>query len=333
MSQPILDQQAAINEIAAHGYLQREAEFIYHVCVHSGYFVRPQLRRFLSTQRGKREQLFIQKLIRNQHATVMQISRADLVHIDSKTIYRCLGNENSQNRRRKSTALIRTRLLALDYVLSTSLCYLTSESDKIRFFTEQLSVRRESLPRRVHAARTGRGNTVHYFPDRLPVAVDATTEAVRFIYPDDPKAPLFQFKRYVQANFPFWQLLKQVTIVYVTQVPDRAKLARCYYNDVLAKCPFVLTSDDLRRFFLYRLLVDEGRAHEIPMSELRFYKRALDYFIAPMYESQYRRFRSDNRGANPPTLEPKSAATLELRPTASIGFEVHSASTAVDWVK
>jgi hypothetical protein len=68
-------------------------------------------------------------------------------HLFSRIVYRAIGRENLRNRRAHSLEHIRTRLVALDFVLAhLQYEYLETEDDKLNYFCQQLDIPKELLP-------------------------------------------------------------------------------------------------------------------------------------------------------------------------------------------
>ncbi len=85
-----------------------------------------------------------------------------IYHLAAKPVYDAFGCSDSQNRRIKGDASIKSRLMVLDFVLAhLSANLLSNEAGKVDFFTTQCGVRSELLPR----SYVGR---LMYFPDGFP---------------------------------------------------------------------------------------------------------------------------------------------------------------------
>jgi hypothetical protein len=79
-----------------------------------------------------------------------------------------MEKDNLRNRRRHSFEFVRTRLLLLDFILANQgLAYFESEQDKVRFFSETMSISKELLPAKVYEGRPGSQPTVRYFVDKF----------------------------------------------------------------------------------------------------------------------------------------------------------------------
>src|SRR6266850_2142949 len=110
------------------GYTEDEARFLYVVATHSGYFSMRQFLQFTGTKSGDKSMTFSQKLLCKGHATARSFLR---------------------NRRTHSLEHIRTRLVAVDFVLAhLQYEYLETEDHKLNYFCQQLDIPKELLPRK-----------------------------------------------------------------------------------------------------------------------------------------------------------------------------------------
>jgi hypothetical protein len=165
-----------ISSLEAVGYLEREASFLYLVAVHSGYFLRRQYSRFAGRDGGTLIARFLKKADRLHHIKVIECGQGwHIYHLASQSLYAAIERPDSQNRRIKGDAYIKSRLMVLDFVLAhLSANILEDEASKVDFFTTQCGVRSELLPRS-HARR------LMYFPDGFPILV-SNTGTPRFIF-------------------------------------------------------------------------------------------------------------------------------------------------------
>ena len=100
------------------GYTDEEAQFLYLVATHSGYFTCQQFLRFIKTKPGKRSVAFARKVLEKKHASAREYLRNGRVfHLFSRNVYEAIGRENVRFRRVHSTEYIRTRLIAFDFIL------------------------------------------------------------------------------------------------------------------------------------------------------------------------------------------------------------------------
>ena len=131
-----------IEALKAFGYTEDEAQFLYLVATHSGYFLARQFLNFVGAKRGYRTHSLTQKLITQGHATMREYRRNGCIyHLYSRKLYAQIGRENLRNRRRHRLEAIKTRLLSLDFILANQgYQYLESEPEKVAYFTEELRI-------------------------------------------------------------------------------------------------------------------------------------------------------------------------------------------------
>ena len=142
--------ESSLANLSSLGYTEDEARFLYLVATHSGYFSMRQFLQFTGTKSGDKSVTFSQKLLAKGHTTARSFLHNGLVyHLFSRIVYRAIGRENLRNRRAHSLEHIRTRLVALDFVLAhLQYEYLETEDDKLNCFCQQLDIPKELLPRK-----------------------------------------------------------------------------------------------------------------------------------------------------------------------------------------
>jgi len=130
--------QDQIERLAALGYTEPEARFLYVVATHSGYFTMRQFNTFTGVSRGKRSMAFAQKLLKHAHATVRDyMGTGSVFHLFSRLVYGPIDKDNVRNRRRHSFDYIRTRLVQMDFLLENQRHdFLETENDKVNLFCE-----------------------------------------------------------------------------------------------------------------------------------------------------------------------------------------------------
>ena len=105
------------------GTREREAEFLYIVAVHSGFFLQRQFTQFVDVAGRGPATYFIKKAIQKQHVREHLPERGTqkIYHLFSRTVYAAIGKENSRHRRPGRYGLLEkaaVRLLGLDFVLA-----------------------------------------------------------------------------------------------------------------------------------------------------------------------------------------------------------------------
>ncbi|MGH9487017.1 MAG: hypothetical protein ACRD04_05440, partial [Terriglobales bacterium] len=120
------------------GYSPREATFLRIVAVHSGVFLRRQYVAYTGAGPGNAVQTLVTKLLSRGHGQAIPFGdNKSIYHVSYKGIYRLLGIEDSNNRRSRSGWLLKSRLMALDFILAhADAHFLETEQEKIDFFTK-----------------------------------------------------------------------------------------------------------------------------------------------------------------------------------------------------
>lgn len=198
------------------GYTPREAAFIYLVVRNSGYFLARQFNWFLRRKGGALTQSFVNKLRAWEHAAIVDYGQNRFVyHLKSKTIYRLIGIENSQNRRLKGDHEIRLRLMALDYLLERlDVRVLSTETEKLEFFSTLPGIAVTDLPSKSFLSASGEGEeTLRYFVDRFPITV--TEDQVQFAYFDEGAFSTKSFVNHLNRYFPLLSKLTSFQVTYV----------------------------------------------------------------------------------------------------------------------
>ena len=198
------------------GYTPREAAFIYLVARNSGYFLARQFNWFLRRKMGHLTQAFCNKLSERGHGTVVDYGQSRFVyHLKSKTIYRLLGIENSQNRRTKGDHEIRLRLMILDYLLERlDARVLSTEPEKTEFFLAQPGITEADLPATTFPSANGKGEaTVRFFIERFPIALAG--DQIQLAYFDEGAFTPKPFIAYVDRYRRLFNKLPAFELEYV----------------------------------------------------------------------------------------------------------------------
>ena len=198
------------------GYTPREAAFIYLVGRNSGYFLARQFNWFLRRKKGALSQGFVDKLRERDHASAIDYGQTRFVyHLKSKSIYRLLGIENSQNRRVKGDHEIRLRLMILDYLMERiDSRILSTEAEKVEFFLSQDGLTTADLPGTVFQPSTMNGEpTARYFIERYPIIV--RSDHIEFTYFDEGEFTTKSFVGYLNRYRTLMTKLPALKLIYL----------------------------------------------------------------------------------------------------------------------
>ena len=222
-----------IPDLVQLGYTAREAAFLYLVGRASGFFLGRQYLRFLERKPGALVQQLIRKAMARRHIETLDYGQQrHLYHLKSRTLYRLLGDEDSQNRHAKGDQEIKTKLMILDYVLERrGERFLCSPQEKGQYFREfyptlnpaQMAV--ASPPPELTSTTNG-----PLMRDRFPffLGEGQTLQEVtpEFTYIDHGTRTLEHFRRHLRSSSPHWSRLARFQLVYVALSPANFRAAQ-----------------------------------------------------------------------------------------------------------
>ena len=216
-----------ISSLESIGYAAREASFLYLVAVHSGYFVRRQFCQFVQGERGALPTRFLEKARRLHHIRIIECGRGrHIYHLISKPVYAALVGRDSQNRRIKGDAHIKSRLMVLDFVLANlGANVLEDEANKADFFSTQCGVSKDLLPN----SYAGR---LMYFSDGFPILV-TSSGVPRFTFFDEGQVTSTRFERYLRQYQPLFEALGEFELVYLSDTESSSARATATFNRFL----------------------------------------------------------------------------------------------------
>jgi hypothetical protein len=285
--------QDQIETIAALGYSEVEARFLYLVATHSGYFTLRHFLGFSGAHRGKRSFSFAQKLLRHGHASMRDyMGTGSVFHLFSRNVYGRMEKENSQNQRRHSFEYIRTRLVLLDFVLEHLDCeFLETEQEKVRFFCETLGVSKDVLPAKVYEGGLNRHPTVRYFADRFPLFLapqnSVPLPVATFTYIDSGSASIANFGVHIAGYQALFRRLCAFHFVYVAPRTSAFARAEKKFRSFLTGPQEIDGSTEILRYFSVR---QKWERHEyvVPVTDdLEFLSDARRHFHGERFESLY----------------------------------------------
>jgi hypothetical protein len=285
--------QDHIERIAALGYTESEARFLYVVATHSGYFTMRHFNTFTGVSSGKRAMAFAQKLLKHAHATVRDYMDAGSVfHLFSRLVYGPIDKDNVRNRRRHSFDYIRTRLVQMDFLLeNTGHDFLETESDQVNLFCETLAVPKEVLPARVYEGGPGSHPTVRYFVDRFPLflaaPISGAAPVVTFSFVNSGTGSLGSFVTHLAAYQGLFRYLKTFRLLYIA--PKATEFCRAedrFRASVKQPLESDVSGEILRYFDIRRKW--EKHEYVVPVTaDFEFLNEARRRFHGDRFESLY----------------------------------------------
>jgi hypothetical protein len=284
-----------VQTVQAFGLRPRQACFLAHVALHSGYCLRRHYTDYTRTRKGKNTQRFFQDLVARELATPLRFraDRGDIFHVHHPGLYRALALDHNRNQRHVSPALIARRLMLLDVVLAQpNVTWLATETDKVATFTSQFRVAHENLPRRTLVARDA-PRTTRYFLHKLPIALVGTPPEPHFVYlATDTTVPAFvrflrEHARLLSA-LPSWAIVIAHPRHVLGQSAWKAAFASLQINTTSSLSPAL--TRDLERYFATRTAVERHQLAGLSVADLQGFREARLRFAEPLYEAWFARW-------------------------------------------
>jgi hypothetical protein len=267
--------ESSLANLNSLGYTEDEARFLYVVATHSGYFSTRQFLQFTGTKSGDKSMSFSQKLLGKGHATGRSFLRNGLVyHLFSRIVYRAIGRENLRNRRAHSLEHMRTRLVALGFILAhLQYEYLETEDDKLNYFCQQLDLPKGLLPRKRYSGAMKNRTTERYFVDKFPMFLSpdsCSSPVVTFTFVDPGLARLDSFRTHLLAYGSLFEALPEVRLVYVSPRPTQFEVARKFFLATAGGPPKKDPGEEILRYFRLRKLWDDRKFSKLTTGEIGF---------------------------------------------------------------
>ncbi len=291
--------QTHLEALAAFGYTEEEARFLYLVATHSGYFLARQFLEFTGAHWGKRTTGFWTKLQTLRHARVERFPKSGVIyHVFSRRLYRGIERENIRNRRTHEIDFIKTRLAILDFVLAhPQYQYLETEPDKVRYFCGTLGLERHRLPSRIYLGKAQAKPTQRYFVDKFPMFVSSelpsASPVVTFTYVHAGTSTLVDFTHHLETYLPLFRQLSTFGFFYASRTNACFERATEVFRS-LVKIPLEdEIADQLLRYFRVRRSWDEKQYGAVTDADLLFRNACRPRFSGQRFEALYRGWKRE----------------------------------------
>ena len=296
-----------VAQVRLHGFTDRQAAFLVTVMLHAGVCVGRQYCAFAGIPHGRKVCDFFESLVTRGYATARPCGhhRARLFHIHHKPLYRAVGEPN--NRHRRPTTLPRAieRLMLLDAVLADRhRIWLATEQDKLAYFTLTHRIPRQDLPSLTFRAEDA--ETVRYFPDKLPIALDGDGRTHVFLYLLTQDVPI-DFRGFLERHAELLRALPAWTVRLLVPCHkrDAMPLYEAAFDEQLASPLRPSLLEDLRWYFRARRAPPQG-------ADERF-DQAVRAFGAPRFQALYRAWVERGEPVLDGTLAPTLADAIARR--------------------
>jgi hypothetical protein len=274
------------------GYTETEARFLYIVATHSGYFTARQYLDFADVKRGYRSDALARKLLSKKHAsTEIYRKNARVYHLFSRRVYSAIGKENIRNRRNHEFQFIKTRLLALDFILANQRHrYFETEQDKVHYFSEALGVEKNALPTRLYLGTRSPSITSRYFVDKFPMFLPPITGSpvINFTYIAPETDNLAGLVTHLQNYLPLFRNLTQFNFVFLSPCAPFFPKARAIFLS-LVKGPLEMPSvAEISRYFRVRKLWESKQFAALETEDIGFLNEATHRFTSERVQQAYK---------------------------------------------
>lgn len=300
-----------VHQVSTLGFLERHAQFLVTVLLHAGVCVGRQYCAFAGIRRGQVMHDFFTGLVSRGFATAYPRAHGSthLYHVHAKALYQAIGEPNSRFRRPTPLARAVERLMVLDAVLaSPDLTWLATEREKVNHFTRKTRLEARELPHLIFG--TPPKTTVRYFPDKLPIGLDAGAWTHTFLYLVTRRVPV-DFRTFLHRHaellraLPAWTIRLLVPRHFAGAIPRYQAAVR----DELATPLQRATFDELQWYFAQRQKVVREKTI---VADARF-RRAQEAFASPRFRVLYRTWLEVGDPALHATLSPVLAEALARR--------------------
>lgn len=280
-----------VKEVVAKNFTERQARFLVTVMLHSGVCMVRQYCAFAGMVYGQTARDFFSRLTAEKLATAFDCAhkRARLYHIHNRGLYEAIGEPHTRLRKPATLARAVERVMLLDALLAAKdVTWLATEKEKVEHFSLRFAkvLRREEFPHLVFGE--GARSTVRYFPDRLPIGIEASAAGYVFVYLVTRLAPV-DFRPFLQRHAELLRALPRWTVrlLVPSHLADAIDAHVTAVQQELAAPLRPTVIDELRWYFDERRRVSGGELGSRSIDAVRF-ARLGRAFGAPRYRVLYR---------------------------------------------
>lgn len=295
-------QQSQLANLSAFGYTEAEARFLYLVAAHSGYFTVRQFLDFTHARSGKRNARFVEKLFALGHASAQRYMRRSLVyHLRSRQIYEAIGKAHLRNRREHELDYIKTRLLALDFILANPEDrYFETAEEKRQYLIERFKLSESLL---IPSSEHGKAIT---FSEAFPLCVAYPAPdympVVTFTYVDPEHRNLDRYIAHLRTYRPLFRQLSSFQFIYISTAAGLQQEAGELFSFLVEGRGL----SDLTRYFDVQAKWDNRKYSLVTEDDMIFRHQAAKRFNGEIFDTLFRLWR---RNQLPNDLRAESATT------------------------
>lgn len=297
----------SVTALTEFGYVEREAQFLYLVAVHSGFFVQRQFIEYSGVSGRGPITDFLRKAIQRKHVREHLPERGSqkIYHLFSRRLYASIEKEHSRNRKTGRYGLLdkaSVRLLSLDFVLShLDHLYLEEETQKVAYFTEEKRIAATILPAKTFHGQQG-PETRRYFIERFPIFLSdiANEQIVNFTYLEDELRSLQTFRSFVERYRPLFEGLNgNFKLIFVSNSSQSFPDAKKAFLDIFSSRDQERETRRLARFFWLRRMAEQKRFKDLVHKDVIDWQRGLKQYSSADHEEQYQTWNQTGKLPQP----------------------------------
>ncbi|PWT96950.1 MAG: hypothetical protein C5B51_32330 [Terriglobia bacterium] len=317
MSQLALTNADRRNSLQRFGYTDREAHFLCLAALHGGYFLRRQYASFLGTQDGGNVTQLVEKVLDLGHAEADTYkANTHIYHLASRRFYAALSQEDNRNRRRKELLTIKTKLMALDFVLAhQDQEYLATEPEKRALFKDIFNLKSDVLPAKHYASRGQL--TDRYFVEKYPIFYSPSLQPagppiVSFCFVDPGLANVSGFETFLGRYAGLFSFLREFCVIYVADRDALFAKVRTTFDRFatdgwagLNGTCFDGPIEKILEYFEARRLFEAKQFASFDRSKLLHFRDQQEKYTGSKIEALYERWKSGGDISSPASLSAK----------------------------
>ena len=242
MSQICMTNPERVEALQSLGYTARGAAFLVLAALHGGYFLRRQAVQYTAKTEGQSASSMLDRLLAGGHAQVsVYAHNVHVYHLCSRPFYAAMGQSDNRNRRERQPLTIKSKLMALDFVLAhPDYHYLATEAEKFDYFTNTFSVQPSAMPTKLYRAncRSGGDVTARYFVDKYPIfaaELESASPVVSFCFVNEGQTTLSHFETFLSQYSDLLAALPRASVVYIAATRAPFQRAEQAFNRGLVK--------------------------------------------------------------------------------------------------
>jgi len=227
-----------------------------------------------------------------------------------------------------STEYIRTRLIALDFILrNQDFTYLESEEQKLSFFCNQLGINNKTLPHKRYSGAIKENFTNHYFVDKFPMYYNpaaSLSPVVTFSFIDPGFESMDSFRTHLAAYLNLFTKLQSLNFRYIATRDTNFERAKKVFHGTFQRLWNPDGPSGLLHYFRTRRTWDDKDYSKLSNDDIAFINDGKERFGSPELENLYQKWRAGEITENAVRSD-----SLKFRAPSQVSFIVSTVNGQV----